>query len=139
MTVVLDTNVLSELMRTEPFETVAAWMSERAPGSVVLTAITVAEVRVGVARLPRGRRRDTLSRLADAAFAALPGDVLPFDGAAAEHYADLVAERAGAGRPIDGFDAQIAAICRAHGAALATRNVRHFAGTGIDLVDPWTA
>ncbi|WP_281182336.1 type II toxin-antitoxin system VapC family toxin [Micromonospora humi] len=101
------------------------------------TAVTVAEIRYGIARLPDGQRRDSLQQAANEIFAAFPRQVLPFDLAAAGAYADVVAGRDRIGRPIDGFDAQIAAICRTQVAALATRNTKDFADTGIEVVDPW--
>jgi toxin FitB len=90
----------------------------------------------GLARLAAGRRKDRV-QAADDLFAALSDYVLPFDAAAAVHYAVIARHRDEAGLPIAGFDAQIAAICRARGAALATRNIKDFMETGVDVVDPW--
>jgi predicted nucleic acid-binding protein len=134
--IVLDTNVLSELMRSRPASQVVDWVDGQ--DELAITAVTVAELLYGVARLPDGTRKVKLT----AAVRALveeefSGRVLAFDGSAAEHYADIVAERERSGRPESSADAQIAAICRTHGAHLATRNVRDFEGTGIDVVDPW--
>ena len=108
-----------------------------AQGSLYTTAVTVAEIRYGIARLPEGRRRETLHQAANEIFAAFPRQVLPFDLAAANAYADVVTFREGLGTPIDGFDAQIAAICRSQASTLATRNTKGFANTGIAIVDPW--
>jgi toxin FitB len=137
--IVLDTNVLSELMRKQPEERVMRWIDDQDTGGLAITSITVAELLYGVARLADGVRKNEL----DAAVRALvrddfAGRVLPFDTAAAEHYADLVAERERRGRPVSNADGQIAAICSHHGATLATRNVRDFDTTGIGVLDPWT-
>ncbi len=138
--IILDTNVLSELMRDEPAPRVERWVDDQESSELAVTAITVAELRYGIARLPDGARKSRLTESADALVdRGFTDGILPFDHDAAEHYADLAAELDRTGRPIGTPDAQIAAICRAHGATLATRNVRHFAATGVRLVDPWTA
>lgn len=135
--IVLDTNVVSELMRLEPAPAVLAWLRQRSNGSLHTTTVTVAEIRYGIARLPEGRRREALQQAASEIFAAFPRQVLPFDLAAANTYADVVTGRESIGNPIDGFDAQIAAICRSQAATLATRNTKDFTDTGIALVNPW--
>ena len=112
-------------------------MSRQAAGDLYTTAITVAEIRYGLERLPGGRRKDRLQAAADEVFAAFSEYVLPFDAGAAAHYARIARHRDEAGLPIGGFDAQIAAICRGHGAALATRNIKDFLETGIEVIDPW--
>jgi predicted nucleic acid-binding protein len=134
---ILDTNVVSELMRPTPAPVVLAWLSRQPGSDLYTTAITAAEVRYGIARLPDGTRKRDLSRAAGEVFAAFPDQVLPFDDAAAVAYADLVARRERMGTPIDGFDGQIAAICCSHGASLATRNVSDFDATGVTIADPW--
>jgi predicted nucleic acid-binding protein len=135
--IVLDTNVVSELMRAEPEPAVLAWLRQNSGAGLYTTAVTVAEIRYGIARLPNGRRRESLHQAANEIFAAFPRQVLPFDLAAAGAYADVVAGRERRGNPIDGFAAQIAAICRSQGATLATRNSKDFADTGIGIIDPW--
>jgi len=135
--IVADTNVVSELMRPSPSPALRAWLSGQAAGDLYTTAITVAEIRYGLERLPGGRRKDRLRAAADKVFAAFSEFVLPFDAGAAVHYARIVRHRDEAGLPISGFDAQIAAICRARGAALATRNIGDFLNTGVDVIDPW--
>jgi predicted nucleic acid-binding protein len=135
--IILDTNVVSELMRPEPAPAVLAWLRQQTGGSLYTTAVTVAEIRYGIARLPEGRRREALHQAASEIFAAFPGQVLSFDLAAASTYADVVTGRESIGNPIDGFDAQIAAICRSRAATLATRNTKDFDDTGITLVNPW--
>jgi hypothetical protein len=136
--IVLDTNVISELMRPTPDERVEHWVGRLVPAAVCTTSVTLAEVRLGIARLPSGRRRGLLADAADQVFATFADRVLPFDAAAASRYADIVVERERAGAPISGLDAQIAAICRTHRAALATRNTDDFDQLGLDLIDPWT-
>ncbi len=137
---VIDTNVASELMRPAPAPTVATWIAERDAEELYLTAVSEAELLYGVAIMPAGRRKNELeasmSRWLDLGFAER---VLPFDSAAARAYAEIAASRRRAGRPIGEADCQIAAISRSRGAVLVTRNVRDFKGTGVDVVDPWTA
>jgi toxin FitB len=122
-----------------PSQVVREWAGLQAAGGLRTSAITVAEVRYGLERLPDGYRKDRLVAAASEVFAAFSEYVLPFDVDAAAHYAMIVAHRDRVGLPIEGFDAQIAAICRARGAALATRNVKDFQETGIDVIDPWQA
>jgi predicted nucleic acid-binding protein len=116
---------------------VVAWLRSRDGRELCTTSITVAEIRYGIERLPAGRRRQRLGSAAQELFASFAEQVLPFDLAAAEEYTAVAFAREQAGAPIAGLDAQIAAICRAHRAPLATRNVKDFEGTGIDTVDPW--
>jgi predicted nucleic acid-binding protein len=135
--VVLDTNVVSELMRRAPATAVLAWVERQHAAAVCTTSVTIAEVRYGIERLPSGRRKNQLEAATTDVLAAFSDRVLPFDTSAAEHYAWVVVERERAGMPITVFDAQIAAICRLHGAVLATRNTTDFLGLGLDLADPW--
>ena len=135
--IVVDTNVTSELMRPSPSPAVSAWLRAQNPNELHTTAVTAAEIGYGISRLPDGHRRDLLADAAVGIFSAFSEHVLPFDVAAAAEYAGIVVNRERAGSPINGFDAQIASICRRHQAVLATRNVKDFAGTGIDLTNPW--
>jgi toxin FitB len=136
--IVLDTNVLSEMMRPAPDATVAAWISARPASSLFTTTVTQAEILYGLALLPSTRRRKRLEAAVSEIFATdLAGRVLPFDQAAARSYAEIAAARRKAGRPLAQFDAQIAAIARSRGADVATRNVTDFEGCGIDVTDPW--
>ena len=138
MITVLDTNVVSELMREAPRGEVLAWVDARPWHELFVTAVTEAEVRTGVAILPAGKRRLGLMQTANRIFADIFAQrVLPFDGAAASAYAEITAGRRAIGRPISQLDCQIAAIARCRGAALATRNVRDFEETGIEVLDPW--
>lgn len=136
--IVLDTNVVSETVKSQPEPRVVAWL-ESLSGDVAITAITLAELLAGVRQLPEGRRRSTLLATIDAAVAPYRATkaLLAFDEDAAQPYADILAMRKHSGLPISTADAQIAAICRAHGATCATQNTKDFAHTGIKLVDPW--
>jgi predicted nucleic acid-binding protein len=138
--IILDTNVLSTLMRSEPDPIVVRWLDALPPESLWTTAITVFEIRLGLEVLAAGRRR----RLLEAAFAAaleedFEGRVLPFDQAAAHAAGRIAAERRRSGRTVEIRDIQIAGIAMARKSALATRNLRHFEGLGVELLDPWSA
>jgi len=122
--IIVDTNVVSELMRPSPSPQVRDWVSAQAPGELCITAITVAEIRYGLERLADGRRRQSLLAAATEVFAAFSDYIQPFDADAAIWYATIVTHRDRLGLPIDGFDAQIAAICSIRGAALATQRQR---------------
>lgn len=136
--IVLDTNVLSETLRPTPSAGVMAWLRSEPAAALFTTTITEAELLYGVALLPPGRRRQLLTAVVEQIFAEdLAGRILPFDSAAARDYADIAAARRRSGRPISEADAQIAAITRSRGAALATRNVRDFAGCELRVIDPW--
>lgn len=136
--IVLDTNIVSELMRTAPEPRVVSWVDMFSASDVLVTAVTAAELRYGVARLPEGRRKRELHTKIDGLLTEdFEDKILPFDAPAATHYGEIVAARVRAGRPISMADAQIAAICRNWSARLATRNVYDFADTGVDAVNPW--
>lgn len=124
-------------MRPAPAAAVQEWVRGHDARQLSTTAITVAEVGYGIERLPDGRRKDLLRATAVEVFETFAEQVLPFDLAAAEQYALVVSQRDGLGLPVDGFDAQIAAICRVHGAPLATRNLADFEQTGIKVINPW--
>jgi predicted nucleic acid-binding protein len=134
---VLDTNVLSGLMKPEDSR-VVAWLDEQPPESIWTTAVTVFEILFGLALLPPGRRKRQLGE----AFAKILNDdldrrILPFDNEAASEAANRAAERRAIGKPLDFRDLEIAGIVASRRAKLATRNVRHFQDLGIELVDPW--
>lgn len=136
--IILDTNVVSEVMRAEPDSGVLGWLDAQLDTECFITVITAAELRLGVARLDDGRRK---AQLADAVDVVIEiefvNQVLPFDHIAAEHYADIASLREALGRPISGADAQIASICRAHDGELATRNTKDFSELGLELRNPW--
>ncbi|MFK4088882.1 type II toxin-antitoxin system VapC family toxin [Kribbella sp. NPDC020789] len=135
---VLDTNVVSELMRPTPDAAVLGWLAANRSYGVYTTAITVAEIRLGIARMPDGRRKDQLAEAADDVFVPFADSILAFDATVAgAFYAEVVVGRAKAGLPIATADAMIAAICRAPRATLVTRNPKDFVETGLELVNPW--
>ena len=140
MTLVLDTNVLSELMKPAPNERVMRWFDKNAKAEFATTAINAAELLAGIALLPEGRKK---RRLVDAVRATfrneLGGRIYAFDSDAAGELATIVRVRVRKGRPIDFQDACIAAICKARGAAIVTRDASGFEATGIVVVDPWAA
>ena len=136
--IVLDTNVISELVRKSPDPDVVGWLDGLDASDVMLTAVTAAELMYGVAQLPHGRRGRKLRAQVDGLLTEEFGDkILPFDVLAATHYADIVAGRERIGRQISMADGQIAAICRNWNAGLATRNIGDFVDTGIALINPW--
>jgi toxin FitB len=136
--IVLDTNVLSALMRTDPDAVVVEWLDRQPADSVWLTSITVFEARFGLALLPKGRRRNSLERAFDRVLTEdLSSRVLHFDEMAAVTAAQLAAERQRAGRIVDLRDTLIAGIAQARRATIATRNTRHFEGLDVPVVDPW--
>jgi predicted nucleic acid-binding protein len=138
--IVLDTNVLSELMRPAPAGSVVRWIAALPVTSIYTTSITQAEILHGIMLLPAGRRRDALEAAAKALFDAdFGGRVLPFGSDAAHAYARIAAKRRQSGRPISQFDAQIAAIAHSAGAAIATRNVADYDATGVGIINPWDA
>lgn len=136
--IVLDTTVLSEMMRPAPDATITNWVATQSAANLFVTTITQAEILHGVLLLPQGRRRDAIEVAADAMFEEdFAGRILPFSSLAARAYAEIAVARRQSGRPISQFDAQIAAIARSAGAAVATRNVPDFEGCGIRVIDPW--
>ncbi len=138
--IVLDTNVLSELMRPAPSERVVRWVAAQPATSLYTTSVTQAEILHGIMLLPLGRRRIALEAAAEAMFSEdFGGRVLPFGSEAAHPYARIAAERRRAGRPISHFDAQIAAIARSAGAEIATRNVADYDACGVQVINPWEA
>lgn len=138
--ILLDTNVVSELMRPRPEPRVSDWAAAQPLATLAVAAVSVMEVRFGIAVLPAGRKRDELdSKLRQFLAQGFAGRVLPLDAAAANACADIRALRKRAGRPIATEDAMIAGIARAHGATMATRDIGGFAGCGLVLVNPWQA
>ncbi|MDN8617689.1 type II toxin-antitoxin system VapC family toxin [Variovorax ginsengisoli] len=138
MSTLLDTNVLSELLRATPDPGVLRWFEAQPADTLFVSSITQAEMMLGARLLPAGKRRAALETAVRAMFDEdFGGRILPFDPSAAWVYADIVSARRAAGRPISQLDAQIAAIARHHGVQLATRNVTDFEGCGLLVVDPW--
>jgi predicted nucleic acid-binding protein len=138
--IVLDTNIISELMRSQPETLVLNWVSVQPRTTLYTTSINRAEILFGIAALPEGGRRAALSEAAAAMFNEdFAGRVLPFDAAAASHYAQIVIGRRRAGAPIEAFDALIAATALMAGATVATRDIGGFEGCGLTLINPWDA
>ena len=137
---ILDTNVLSEVVKPRPEQKVLDWLEAQKYQDVFVTAMTVAEMLHGVSRMPAGKRQAGMRTAIDGMFQhEFAGRILPFDEAAAMCYAELVTARERAGRPVAAFDAQIAAIARVHAATVATRNIKDFEFCGVTLIDPWAA
>lgn len=140
MATLLDTNVVSELIRRSPEPAVAAWVSGHPVEDLFFSAVSETELRYGVAILPVGRSRDTLVFEVEAMLRdAFEDRVLPFDSDAARAYGQIAAMRRSSGRPVSPADCQIAAIAASRRMTVATRNVRDFEGMGIEIVDPWAA
>lgn len=137
--ILLDTNVLSELMRTKPAAEVLDWFERQQGASFFVSAITRAEILLGIALLPAGKRRDSLATAAEQMFDEdFAGHSLAFDGNCATEYALLVAQRTRCGHSISTEDAQIAAIALSHDLPLATRNGKDFTGIeGLIVLNPW--
>lgn len=136
--IILDTNVISELMRHQSHEAVINWLDKQTDEELAITSVTVAEILYGVKQLPSGKRKTQLYEAAMMMFEEdFPDLVLSFDRGAAEYYADIVSTRGHIGKPINIADAQIAAICRVYGAVLATRNTKDFEHIEIMLINPW--
>ena len=134
---VLDTNILSEMMKLEPEPEVAAWMEGQDEALLFTTVISYAEIFAGLAIMADGRRRRALEAAARVMFEEFVGRVLPFDDAAAAAYAELFAARRSAGRPTATMDLMIAAIARCRDAGVVTRDVGGFEECGLTLIDPW--
>lgn len=138
--IVLDTNVVSELMKPAPAPEVRAWAKKQTRTELFTTSISEAEILYGVELLRPGRRRETLLASAEAMFAEeFEGRVIGFESGAARNFSRILAQRRAIGRPMSYADAQIAAIAQLHSATVATRNVADFRDCGVDVVNPWTA
>jgi hypothetical protein len=136
--IVLDTNVLSELMKSSPHAAVVKWVSAQSATELFTTAITEAEIFFGIELLSKGKRRDHLSAAAEKLFEIdLAGRVLGFESDAARAYSRIGAHRRGLGKPISHADAQIAAIAQVRRAKLATRNSADFRDCGVEVLNPW--
>ncbi len=136
--IILDTNVLSELLRPKPSAQVVSWVEKQPAAELFTTSITEAEIFYGIELLPKGKRRDGLLATAEAMFAEdFAGRILDFDSAATRAYSMIAALRRVLGRPISHPDAQIAAIVQRQRGMLATRNIGDFENCDIRIVDPW--
>ncbi|OZG65660.1 pilus assembly protein [Bifidobacterium hapali] len=137
--IILDTNIISEAVRASPNSQVAAWYRNQSIADLATTSVTLAELLNGIRRMSQGKRRTQLAASIDYALMPIMEHIFAFDVDAAVDYADIRARRESLGRPIGVQDAMIAAIARSHGATLATRNIKDFEGTGVELVNPWEA
>jgi predicted nucleic acid-binding protein len=136
--IILDTNVLSELMRPKPSASVVGWIAKQPEAELFTTSITEAEIFYGIEVLPKGKRREHLTTAAEAVFTEDFSDrVYSFDSAAARVFSKIVSSRRTSGRPISQSDAQIAAIAKTRQAKVATRDLKGFERCGVDVVDPW--
>ena len=136
--IILDTNVISELMRDNPHPVMLAWLNGQLTRTLFSTTVNEAEILSGIAVLPEGKRRNRLAVAASHTFEKLFANrILPFDSSAAIAYAEIASERRASGQPISHFDAQIAAITRSRNAVIATHNAKDFINIGIDVIDPW--
>jgi len=136
--IVLDTNVLSELMRSNPDPAVATWIDAQPRASLYTASVCQAEILYGIEAMPGGKRRDALAALATTLFEEdLADQILPLTAAAAVRYARIVVSRRDAGKPIGAFDALIAATALVAGASVATRDTDGFEGCGLTLINPW--
>ena len=137
--IILDTNVVSELMRPKPSAHVLGWVAKQPAADLFTTSITEAEIFYGIELLSKGKRRESLLAAAEAMFEEdFAGRVFGFEGDAARDFSRIAAHRRALGRPISHADAQIAAIARVHRAKLATRNVADFSECSVDVIDPWS-
>ena len=137
--IVLDTNVLSALMRQTPDKNVIVWLDKQPRTSVWTTSVTILEVRFGLQVMPLGKRRSLLIREFETVLEKIGYRVAPFDAAAAQQAGDLMASRQKKGRPGDLRDTMIAGIVLAHHATLATRNITHFEDLSVPVIKPWLA
>ena len=136
--IVLDTNIVSELMREQPSPSVAEWIQSFDPNQFTITSITIAEIMRGLARMPEGKRRRKLKQSFDGFIHdAFSSKILAFDEQAAFLYGEISASREKKGLSVDPVDLMITAIAKYHNATIATRNVRDFEACGIKLINPW--
>jgi predicted nucleic acid-binding protein len=137
--IILDTNVISALMRSAPDEMVLQWLDRQPESSIWTTSVTVMEIRYGIQMLPAGQRRERMKQEMEAVLREeIEGRHIPFDVGAAERAAILMAERKLRGRPVEFRDTMIAGIVLSRNAVLATRNTAHFSDLGPRVINPWT-
>ncbi|MEY4882861.1 MAG: hypothetical protein RIS34_715 [Pseudomonadota bacterium] len=136
--IILDTNVVSEPLKPAPAQSVLNWLDAQAPETLYLTTVSLTELLAGIETMPTGKRRNDLKQaLLERMLPLFEGRILAFDQKAAEAFARLNASAQSAGNPISFADGAIAAIASANGFMLATRNLRDFKGSGVELFDPW--
>ena len=135
--ILLDTNVISEAMKPTPDDTVRAWLDEQAAETLYLSSVTIAELLFGIGALPAGKRKDRLTEALDGVMELFADRVLPFDVAAARHYADLAVKARAAGKGFPTPDGYIAAIAASRGFTVATRDTSAFDAAGVAVINPW--
>ena len=135
--ILLDTNVISEAMKPAPDDTVRAWLDEQAAETLYLSSVTIAELLFGIGALPAGKRKDRLTEALDGVMELFADRVLPFDVAAARHYADLAVKARAAGKGFPTPDGYIAAIAASRGFTVATRDTSAFDAAGVAVINPW--
>lgn len=136
--IVLDTNVVSEMMKPRPDSAVRAWFNGQAAETLFLPSIALAEILFGIAALPAGRRKDALAQALDGLMALFTGRVLPFDAEAARRFAELAVKARTSGKPLSTADGYIAAIAASREFLVASRDTAPFAAAGLTVVDPWS-
>ncbi len=134
--IVVDTNVLSEPLKALPNPRVIQWLLDN-DSEIAITSISIAELFHGARRLPQGKRRDSITVQIERTLQGARTRLLPFDDAAARHYADIRSNREATGHSVSVEDTMIVSICRAHGYAVATRNTRDFEGADVEIINPW--
>jgi len=137
--IILDTNVLSALMRQTPDKNVIVWLDKQPRTSVWTTSVTILEVRFGLQIMPLGKRRSVLIQAFEAVLDKIGYRVASFDAAAAQQAGDLMASRQKKGRPGELRDTMIAGIVLSHHATLATHNITHFEDLSVPVINPWLA
>jgi hypothetical protein len=137
--ILLDTNVVSEVMKADPHPSVSGWLNAQGAETLFLSSITVAELMFGIGTLPEGKRKDRLTGTLEGLLALFAARVLSFDTAAAWRYADLATKARAAGKGFPTPDGYIAAIAAAHGFAVASRDPSAFTAAGLTVIDPWIA
>lgn len=135
--ILLDTNVISEAMKPTPDDTVRSWLDEQAAETLYLSSVTIAELLYGIGALPAGKRKDRLTEALDGVMELFADRILPFDIAAARHYADLAVKARAAGKGFPTPDGYIAAIAASRGFTVATRDTSAFDAAGVAVINPW--
>lgn len=136
--IIIDTNIVSEMMRPSPETTVINWFNNQETNSLYLTTISIAEIRYGIRALPDGKRSQLLAEGFNALIEnAFKNRILNFDEGAAYQYGEVMGKRKEIGRPLDCLDGQIIAIAKANNCAVATRNTRDFEHCGLTLINPF--
>lgn len=135
--ILLDTNVVSEVMKLSPDKIVQTWLDEQTAETLYLSSVTVAELMFGVGVLPNGKRKNELTAILDGIIKLFEDRILPFDNAAARHYAELAVKARTAGKGFPTPDGYIASIAASHGFAIATRDPSAFNAAGLSVIDPW--